>query len=297
MPVILVLPLIHTLLKILLSNLIKPLWTAYAKQQWSDNFLGLYCYDEPGGYQIDHHSLFMIAQEADFPSEAANMYEQRLHGYISEFLALDTVIITSDYALYEYDYRAGYDMVMAEYAWNHSRPINTALCRGSATMQNKEWGVMLTYTYDHAPYLVSEFELYQDMVTAYENGAKYILVFDYAKDSETGKTHGILQKDHLDALKQFWKYVKTNPRPNNPVNERVAYVLPPDFGYGFRNPDDSIWGLRKNSTISNQIWNDTNNYSQQYGQKFDIIHADTPNFDNWAYSKLIYWNGTVQTRP
>jgi hypothetical protein len=272
-------------------------WTAHAKQQWPNSFEGLYCYDEPGGYQVDCHSLFMMVKEIDLYSEAANLYVQRLHSYLTEFIALDTVIMTSDYALYEYDYRAGYDLVLAEYAWNHSRIINTALCRGAATMHNKDWGVMITYTYDHAPYLVSGTELYQDMVTAYENGAKYILIFDYAKDSETGETYGILQKEHLNAIKQFWKYVKSNPRPNNPVNERVAYVLPPNFGYGFRNPDEYIWALMKNSTLSNQIWNDINTYTQQYGQKFDIIYADTPNFDNCTYSKLIYWNGTVQTKP
>ncbi|MCL1978358.1 MAG: hypothetical protein FWG55_09725 [Candidatus Bathyarchaeota archaeon] len=272
-------------------------WTAYAKQHWGDKFLGLYSYDEPGGHQIDSDHPYMIVPEANNWSDAANLYVQNLHNYISEFLALNTTLMTSDYALYEYNYRAGYDVVMAEYAWNHSRPINTALCRGSATLHGKEWGAMLTYTYDQPPYLASGPELYQDMVTAYQNGAKYILVFDYAQDNETGMAHGILQPEHLDALKQFWEYVKSNPRPNNPVNERVAYVLPPDFGYGFRGPDDWIWGLWKNSTLSNQIWNDVNTYSQQYGQKFDIIYADSPNLDNWTYSKLIYWNGTIQTKP
>ncbi|MDR2204160.1 MAG: hypothetical protein LBE76_07725 [Nitrososphaerota archaeon] len=75
-------------------------WTATAKQQW--NFSGLYCYDEPGGYQIDCDPLFMIVQEANNPSEAADKYVQRLHNYISEFIDLDTVVMTSDYALYEY---------------------------------------------------------------------------------------------------------------------------------------------------------------------------------------------------
>jgi hypothetical protein len=156
---------------------------------------------------------------------------------------------------------------------------------------------MLTYTYEQYPYLASGPELYQDMVTAYQNGAKYILIFDYAMENETRTAHGILQQEHLDALKQFWKYVKSNPRPNNPVTERVAYVLPPGFGYGFRGPDDWIWGLWKNSTLSNQIWTDVNTYSQQYDQKFDVIYASSPDFDNWAYSKIIYWNGTVQTKP
>ena len=272
-------------------------WTAYAKQQWGDNFLGLYSYDEPGGHQIDADHPYMIVPEADNYSDATDRYVNSLHNYISEFLDLNVPLITSDYVLYEFDYRAGYDIVLAEYAWNHSRVLNTALCRGSATMHGKEWGVMLTYTYDNAPYLVSGPELYQDMLTAYLNGAKYILIFDYAMDNETRTAHGILQQEHLDALKQFWEYVKTHPQPSNPVDDRVAYVLPPDFGYGFRGPDDWIWGLWKNSTLSNKIWNDVNTYSQQYGQKFDIIYAGTPNFDDWAYNKIIYWNGTVQTKP
>jgi hypothetical protein len=255
----------------------------------------MYSYDEPGGHQIDADHPYMIVSKADNYSDAANRYTKNLRNYLSEFLALDSTLITSDYALYEYNYRAGYDLVMAEYAWNHSRPINTALCRGAATMHGKDWGVMLTYTYDNAPYLASGSELYQDMVTAYKNGAKYIIVFDYAMDDETRIAYGILQQEHLDALKQFWEYVKTNPRPSNPVTERVAYVLPPDFGYGFRGSDDWFWGIWKDSALSTHIWNDVNTYSEQYGQKFDIIYADSLNFDDLAYSEIIYWNGTVKT--
>ncbi|MGD6810131.1 MAG: hypothetical protein ACQCN3_10585 [Candidatus Bathyarchaeia archaeon] len=277
-------------------NFNQPAWTAYAKEHYGNSFLGLYSYDEPGGHQIDSDHPYMIVPAAANYSDAANTYEQRLHTYISEFLALNTTLMTSDYALYEYDFRAGYNIVLAEYAWNHSRPLNTALVRGSATMQNKDWGVMLTYTYEQPPYLASGPELYRDMVTAYENGAKYILVFDYAMKNDTRMAHGILQQEHLDALRQFWEYVKANPRSGNPVSERVAYVLPSDFGYGFRGSDDWIWGIWKNSTLSTQIWNDVTTYSQQFGEKFDIIYADTPNFDSWQYSKLIYWNGTVQTK-
>ncbi|MGD6934827.1 MAG: hypothetical protein ACQCN5_11535 [Candidatus Bathyarchaeia archaeon] len=272
-------------------------WTAYAKQHWGNEFLGLYSYDEPGGHQIDSDHPYMIVPTADNYTDAANTYVRNLHTYISEFLALNTTLMTSDYALYEYDFRAGYNIVLAEYAWNHSRPINTALCRGSATMQGKEWGVMLTYTYEQPPYLASGPELYQDMVTAYENGAKYILLFDYAMKNETRMAHGILQQEHLDALQQFWEYVKAHPRQTVPVSERVAYVLPPDFGYGFRSSDDWVWGIWKDGSLSSQIWNDVNTYAEQYGQKFDIIYADTPNFNTMQYSKLICWNGTIQTQP
>ncbi len=272
-------------------------WTAYAKQKWGNEFLGLYSYDEPGGHQIDNDHPYMIVTQADNYSDAASKYVKNLNNYISEFLALNTTLMTSDYVFYEYDYRAGYNVVLAEYAWNHSRPINTALCRGAATMQGKDWGVMLTYTYDSPPYLESGPELYADMVTAYQNGAKYILVLDYAMKNSNKMAHGILQQEHLDALKKFWEYVKTHPRPSNPVNERVAYVLPPNYGYGFRGPNDWLWGLWKTDSLSSQIWNDVNMYSQHYGQRFDIIYVDTPNFNAWNYSKLIFWNGTTLTKP
>jgi hypothetical protein len=74
---------------------------------------------------------------------------------------------------------------------------------------------------------------------AYDNGAKYILVFD----SNEGWTQGILQEEHLQALRQFWQHVNDKPRKSNPVSARAAYVLPNGFGYGFRGTDDKIWGL------------------------------------------------------
>lgn len=185
-------------------------WTAYAKQKWGGEFLGLYTYDEPGGHQIDDDNPYMVVPQADNFSDAAAKYVKNLNGYISEFISLNSTLMTADYVLYEFDYRAGYNVVLAEYAWNHSRPINTALCRGSATMQGKDWGVMITYTYDTPPYLESGPEMYSDLVTAYQNGAKYILVFDNAMKNNTQMSHGILQQEHLDALKQFWQYAQNS---------------------------------------------------------------------------------------
>jgi hypothetical protein len=144
-------------------------WTNYAKQRWNGSFSGLYTYDEPGGNQIDRVDPFMVITEASNYSDAANKYVENLTGILSEFKIYNLPLLTSDYALYEYDYRAGYDVVLVEYAWNHSRPFNTALCRGSAIMHGKEWGVMITHTYNMTPYLASGPEIYQDMVTAYQS--------------------------------------------------------------------------------------------------------------------------------
>ncbi len=142
----------------------------------------------------------------------------------------------SDYGLYWFDYKAGYDVLLAQLGWNYSRQLNIALCRGAATMQKKEWGVIIAWTYTNPPYIESEGEFYNDLVLAYENGANYIVVFD----SNENYTQGILDEDHLAALKQFWEYMQDNPRENSATSDRVAYVLPKDYGYGFRGPNDRI---------------------------------------------------------
>lgn len=273
-------------------------WINYAKQRWNGSFLGLYTYDEPGGHQIDSVKDFMVIEKgkADNYSDAANKYVENLTRILSEYKIYNLPLLTSDYALYEFDYRGGYDVVLAEYAWNDSRPLNTALCRGAATMHGKEWGVMITYTYDKPPYLAWWPIIYFDMVTAYQNGAKYIVVFDYAKDSATNITHGILQPQHLYAMKQFWQYAKEHPRTNSTVDDRIAYVLPKDYGYGFRGPNDSIWGLFSADNLSSTIWNDVNAWVEENKPLIDVIYEDTLQYGTADYSKLVFWNGTIQTK-
>ena len=97
---------------------------------------------------------------------------------------------------------AGYDTVFAEFGWNHSRQLNVALNRGAATVQNKDWGAIIAWTYNSPPYIGSGQELYDDLVFAYDNGAKYVLVFD----SNENYTETILAEEHFDALERFWQY-------------------------------------------------------------------------------------------
>ena len=130
--------------------------------------------------------------------------------------------------------------------------------------------------------------MYDDLVQAYENGAKYILVFDSNEDF----TQGILKKEHLEALKQFWQYVKENPRSIIPASERVAYVLPEDFAYGFRGPNDKIWGLWEADEFSFEISTDLGSLLKEYGTSLDIIYDDGIEIDK-TYGKYIFWNGTI----
>lgn len=287
----------HTVANSTITEFNQSEWINGAKQKWKGNFWGLYTYDEPGGHQIDQDKPYMIVEEASNYSDAANKYVEKLSGlYLSEFKVYNMPLLTSDYALYEYDYKAGYDVVLAQYAWNHSRPLNTALCRGAATMHGKEWGAMITYTYDETPYLANGTEIYQDMVTAYQNGAKYIVLFDYAKDNETGKSYSILTDEHFTALKQFWQYAKENPQTDYAVEDKMAYVLPKDYGYGFRGPSDSIWGLFAADNQSSKIWNDVNTWVNQNEPAIDVIYEDTLQYGTANYTKLVFWNGTTMTK-
>jgi hypothetical protein len=286
-------------------------WVLDAKPRWGERFLGLYAFDEPGGRQLDNASYKIVHDDEGWLAENFNNYTEaadkyvdtafvKLHHLIEDQMGgLDLPLFTSDYALYWFDYKATYDMVFAEFGWNYSRHINVALDRGAANIQNRDWGVMITWTYTQPPdnesYLESGEELYNDLVLAYESGAEYILVFD----TNENYTHSVLTKGeggHLDALKRFWQYATDNPRPSAPPSDRVAYVLPKGYGYGFRGPNDTIWGLwgADKYEHSLKISTEVGALIDEYQNRLDIIYDDgLKTNSSYGYSKLIFWNGTV----
>ncbi|MHA2408297.1 MAG: hypothetical protein ACXACA_07990, partial [Candidatus Ranarchaeia archaeon] len=133
-------------------------------------------------------------------------------------------------------------------------------------------------------------ELYRDMVLAYENGAKYMVVFD----SNKNYTRGILEDEHLDALRRFWIYANNNPRKSEDLSDRVAYVLPKGYGYGFRGPDDKIWGLWEADAFSLETSINLGSKLEQYGNKLDIIYDDGIALNNTGvYTQFMFWNGTI----
>ena len=262
------------------------------EMEWGDKFLGLEYEDEIGGGQLDVWE-YRPVNEATNHSDASDRFVRELNRYLRfpfpfRPIPSDFPLFTADYALYWFDYKAGYDTVLAEFGWNYSRQINVALCRGAATTQNKDWGVIITWTYDSPPYIESATELYDDLVLAYENGAKYVVVFDSNEDY----TGGILKPDHLDVMEQFWKYTKEHPRKQAQNNDRVVYVLPKDFAYGFRGPDDKIWGLWEADAASFEISETVGSLLPEYGRKLDIIYDDGLKLDG-TYNKYIFWNSSV----
>ncbi len=267
-------------------------WTRNAIQKWSTHYVGLYAYDEPGGHQIDHDDFFMQALNADNYTDASNMFVKNMSKYLNDirvgWQTDDFPLITSDYALHEFDYRAGYDAILAEFAWDNIRPLNIALVRGAANVHGKNWGIMITRSLNDSQGAESGQKMYDDMVLAYQNGAKYIVLFDYPNFAQ-----GILNQEHFNALKQFWQYIQNHPRTNGiPADEKVAYVLPKDYGFGFRNANDKIWGLWEADNQSAKIFGDLNSWIQQYPQKLDVIYEDNLPGSRYAYGKILFWNGT-----
>jgi hypothetical protein len=277
-------------------------WVLNAKPRWGEHFLGLYAIDEPGGHQLDNATLKVVNEDwspdnFDHYTEAADKYVNETSIYLHHLIedqmcGLDLTLFTSDYALYWFDYKANFNVVFAEFGWNYSRHINVALCRGAANVQNRQWGVMITWTYTQPPYLESATELYNDLVLAYVNGADYILVFD----SNENYTQSTLTSKHKDALKQFWRYAANNPRDNQSEPDRVAYILPQGFGYGFRGPEDTIWGLWEADEFCLQISTQVGSFIEKYQSSLDIIYDDSLEANrSYGYSELTFWNGTVWT--
>jgi len=214
-----------------------------------------------------------------------------VEGLISQRTIADRTfpIFTSDYALYWWDYQSGYDMVLAELAWNNSVAQEIGLVRGAANLQGKSWGTILTWKYTHAPYLTDGAEMFDQMKASYEAGAEYVVVFNYAKDMSG--PYGILQEEHFQALERFWNEVVQNPNVSHGgIKAEAALVLPNNYGWGMRRPDDTIWGMWNPNSTSTQIWDQLQQRLDQYGLKLDIVYDDTAYPVAGRYPNIYYWN-------
>jgi hypothetical protein len=272
-------------------------WLDYAKKQWADNFLGVYYYDEPGGTQIDYNwsRLFMGMKEQNSTiyqtfsptiesylqgtlqrdyDEAASHFISSLQNNqdIKELKNRAIATFTSDYALYWFDYLGGYDVVFAEFGWNNSIVQEIALVRGAAQIQNKSWGAIITWKYMDQPYLDTGDTIYYQMRTAYSAGAKYVVIFNYAEIN--GYSCSIMQDEHFEALERLWNDIRSEQKTEQgSIKAEHLLVLPKNYGYGMRRPDDKIWywGADEETT---QIWSHTRKLVLQYGLKLDITYEE-----------------------
>lgn len=282
-------------------------WLENATNRWGNRFLGIYLYDEPGGHQIDmnqwqtgNYARRAMENASDY-SDAANRFVTSIPASLSwqnlKSLSVSIPLFTSDYALYWFDYLAGYDAVFVELGWKTSTVQQIALCRGAANVQGKDWGAIITWTYYDPPYLASGPEIYQEMLMAYHAGAKYIIVFNHPKHPE-GNVYGILAEEHFTAMKRFWSYIHAYPRAvYGKVKAQAALVLPKDYGWGTRRSEniveDRIWGFWPEDEKTPIIGENMKKLLEKYGLQLDIIYDD-PKFNyREKYPAIYFWNSTI----
>ena len=285
-----------------ISHIIYPwhqAWMDTAKQRFGSNFLGVYLQDELGGKQIDGNSTQKTVLNASSYADAANQYISNIEAFNSTMDAKrrGIPIFLADYALYWFDYQAGYNTVFAELGSNASVVRQIALCRGAADLQGKDWGAIVTWKYEQPPYMPSAGEMFSDMVSAYSAGAKYVLVFNYPT-YPSGNPYGVLSEEDFAALQQFWHYINTYPRENyGSQTAQVALVLPADYGWAMRRSSyitsDLIWGLFPEDSKAPTVLNAAITLVDRYGLKLDIVYEDSRYNVTNRYSQIYYWNSTL----
>jgi hypothetical protein len=265
-------------------------WMVDAQTKYGDKYLGIYKIDEPGGNQLENGPSQIINDTASY-TQTAQAYVGNLSGMINYYHPYNPNIFTADFALNWFDYKANYTAVFAEFVGNESRQRIIALNRGAAEAFGKDWGVIINWKYNQYPYLASGDELYADLSLAYSAGAKYAFVFSYPDTT----AYGTLADKHFAALQKFWNTLHRDPKSFGSIKPQVAYVVPKDYGFGFRNADDRIWGLFPPDTLSAKIYNDVKTLTEKYGSTLDILYDEPPVTASMLdkYNKVFYWNQTV----
>ena len=240
--------------------------------------------------QFETYQQLWDARPIQTYDDAAELYIKDLVD-ITMWLRNQTAvkILTADYGLYWFDYKGGYDTVLAQIGPSENKIKEIALLRGAATMHGKDWGTILTWTSAESPTLLSGEEMFSDLKMAYEQGAKYAVVFNYAPQSDGV---GLLQEEHFAAVEKFWHDVVKNPKITNGVESDVALVLPANYGWGMRHENDTVWGIWRPDDKAPQVWNALQYALADKSRLIDIVYDDNAYQLDSKYSRLLFWNQT-----
>jgi hypothetical protein len=308
-------------------NITKQRWT----DLWGNKFLGIYYNDEPGGIQLDGnwsrwfrywgerlnqisnnvnstfrplsddlYQIYLKMWDAMKNGTQTQDYDLEAKFFVQDALKIDPGLAalnsagitayTSDYGLYWWDYLGGYDVLFTQLGWNNSVAEQIALVKGAARLQGKDWGAIITWKYDSAPYLDSGDQIYNQMLVSYQAGAKCVVVFNYPYDE--GNEYGAMTDGQFIALQRFWSDINHKSFADLSVPQAVL-VLPKNFGWGMRNPNDTIWGFWTTDDRTQQIAIVTSKLLAKYGVSLDIVYYDVAYpITNVAYRNVYYWNST-----
>ena len=162
-------------------------------------------------------------------------------------------------------------------------------------MQNKEWGAMVTWKYtEHTEkgFLDDPENIYNQMLAAYQAGAKYIMIFDYSKDKDGNNTSYAMTDYYYEMMQIFWNDIHTKKFADLSGPE-AAMVLPANYGWGMRDHGDTIWGFWGTDAKTPQIAMLMGQLIHKYGAQLDIIYDD-PNYPpaKAGYNNIYYWNNS-----
>jgi len=171
---------------------------------------------------------------------------------------------------------SGYDVLLGQIGWNISFNEQIALLRGAAMMQGKAWGAMITWKYQTPPYLDNASNILDQLTSAYECGAKYLIVYNYydTTNSSNQNPFGTLTPDYFKALQTFWNNVINNQTITlGSIKADSVLVLPQNFGWGARWDTDHIWGIFEDNKTT-QYWSLMQTTLEAHGLKTDIVYKD-----------------------
>ena len=98
----------------------------------------------------------------------------------------------------------------------------------------------------------------------------------------------------LRSLEQFWNTLHKDPSSLGNAKSNVAYVIPADYGFGFRSANDTIWGQFPADELSAKIYSDTVTLTAKYGARFNILYDGAETAAKLGdYSTVYYYNQTI----
>jgi hypothetical protein len=100
-----------------------------------------------------------------------------------------------------------------------------------------------------------------------------------------------MRDEHFLALEKFWNNITGGSKvARGSIKVESVLVLPRNYGWGMRSPEDTIWGFWGPDEQSAQIWTLSRKLITQYGFSLDIVYDD-PSFDvSQKYCQIYYWN-------